>query len=245
MSGPGWHCWEVGAGAGSVARWLAGRVGPTGSVLATDVDTTSISLGPLPNLSVQRHDVAADPLPGTGYRCIHARLVLGGLPGRSEALRRLASALDPGGWLVVEEFTLALAPLSEPATVDERLVHNVRSGFNELLRELRGDPAWARSLPGRLRELGLTEVGATTHRAVVRGGSTASVIERGHLRQVGEQLVAFGVASQEEVDRCVQLLGDPRLRLTMPPLVSAWGRRVDVAAVSYLRARTRARNWPV
>jgi ubiquinone/menaquinone biosynthesis C-methylase UbiE len=35
----GWICLEVGAGAGSIARWLARRVGPTGSVVATDLDT--------------------------------------------------------------------------------------------------------------------------------------------------------------------------------------------------------------
>ena len=29
---------EIGAGGGSIARWLAERVGPTGSVLATDID---------------------------------------------------------------------------------------------------------------------------------------------------------------------------------------------------------------
>jgi len=34
----GWSCWEVGAGGGSIARWLAERVGSTGSVLATDLD---------------------------------------------------------------------------------------------------------------------------------------------------------------------------------------------------------------
>lgn len=34
--GPGWRCWEVGAGGTSVASWLAKRVGPTGRVLATE-----------------------------------------------------------------------------------------------------------------------------------------------------------------------------------------------------------------
>jgi hypothetical protein len=37
----GWACWEIGAGGGSIARWLAERVGPTGSVLATDIDPGS------------------------------------------------------------------------------------------------------------------------------------------------------------------------------------------------------------
>jgi hypothetical protein len=33
-----WRCLEVGAGAGSIASWLAHRVGPRGHVLATDLD---------------------------------------------------------------------------------------------------------------------------------------------------------------------------------------------------------------
>src|SRR5215831_17585922 len=36
--GAGWSCWEIGAGGGSVARWVAGQVAPAGSVLATDLE---------------------------------------------------------------------------------------------------------------------------------------------------------------------------------------------------------------
>jgi predicted O-methyltransferase YrrM len=36
--GAGWRCLEVGAGAGSVVRWLSGRVGPRGRVVAVDID---------------------------------------------------------------------------------------------------------------------------------------------------------------------------------------------------------------
>jgi ubiquinone/menaquinone biosynthesis C-methylase UbiE len=36
---PGWRCLEVGAGGGSIAEWLCDRVGPDGSVVATDLDT--------------------------------------------------------------------------------------------------------------------------------------------------------------------------------------------------------------
>ncbi len=35
----GWRCLEVGCGAGGIAFWLADRVGRTGWVLATDLDT--------------------------------------------------------------------------------------------------------------------------------------------------------------------------------------------------------------
>ena len=41
--GPGWRCWEVGAGGPSVPAWLSDRVGPDGEVLATDLDPRCIA----------------------------------------------------------------------------------------------------------------------------------------------------------------------------------------------------------
>ena len=38
MVQPGWRCLEVGAGRGSMAVWLAEQVGPSGHVVATDID---------------------------------------------------------------------------------------------------------------------------------------------------------------------------------------------------------------
>jgi hypothetical protein len=35
----GWECLEFGAGGGSIAAWLCARVGSTGRVVATDLDT--------------------------------------------------------------------------------------------------------------------------------------------------------------------------------------------------------------
>ncbi len=60
--GPGWRCWEVGAGGPTVSAWLARRVGPTGSVLATDIDLSRFGASP-PGVSVRVHDVVADPRP--------------------------------------------------------------------------------------------------------------------------------------------------------------------------------------
>ena len=59
---PGWRCLEVGAGRGSMAVWLATQVGPTGHVVATDVDTRYLSRLELPNLEVVEHNILEDPL---------------------------------------------------------------------------------------------------------------------------------------------------------------------------------------
>src|SRR3954464_13396744 len=42
---PGQRCWEVGAGGGSVVRWMADRVGPSGFVWATDLDVQWLQAG--------------------------------------------------------------------------------------------------------------------------------------------------------------------------------------------------------
>src|SRR5262252_2571366 len=100
----GWHCLEVGGGGGSIASWLCDRVGPTGRVIATDIDTRFLETLDKNNLEVLRHDLVTDPLPQGRFDLVHTRLVLMHLPEREQVLARLAAALKPGGWLVAEEF---------------------------------------------------------------------------------------------------------------------------------------------
>ena len=63
----GWSCLEVGAGGGSVARFMSQRVGAPGHVVATDINTDSIA-GSLPaNVELRRHDIGIDPLPEAAF----------------------------------------------------------------------------------------------------------------------------------------------------------------------------------
>ena len=105
---PSWRCLEVGAGGGSIARWLAER---SASVLATDLDTTHVRAVAGSNLEVREHDLLRDELPDAAFDLIHLRLVLAWLADRPAALARLLAALRPGGWLVAEEldFNAAIA----------------------------------------------------------------------------------------------------------------------------------------
>src|SRR5215472_15691797 len=58
----GWRCPEVGAGGGSVARWLAKKVGPQGNVVATDIETRLLDNAYEPKLEIRRHDILVDAL---------------------------------------------------------------------------------------------------------------------------------------------------------------------------------------
>ncbi|MGH9004672.1 MAG: class I SAM-dependent methyltransferase, partial [Acidimicrobiia bacterium] len=99
----GWRCLEVGGGGGSVTRMLCSRVGPSGRVTAVDLDTRFLDEIGQDNLDVQRRDVVAEGLPGTGYDLIHARWVLVHLPTREKLLEEMVAALRPAGWLLVED----------------------------------------------------------------------------------------------------------------------------------------------
>ncbi|WP_435798473.1 hypothetical protein [Streptomyces decoyicus] len=69
----GWQCWEIGAGDPSVVTWLADRVGRTGRVLATDIDTSWASQAAGEVVEVLRHDVGQDEPPASGWWLIAAR----------------------------------------------------------------------------------------------------------------------------------------------------------------------------
>ncbi|HTT87548.1 MAG TPA: methyltransferase [Acidimicrobiales bacterium] len=223
---PGWRCWEVGAGGGAVARWLAARVGATGRVLATDIEV-SAALADDPAVEIRRHDVGRDGPPGESFDLVHARLVLVHVVGRDQALRTMVEALRPGGWLLVEDADPALQPLSviDPRGPADELANRIRAGFRELLADRGADLAYGRTLPRRLREAGLTDVAADAYFPVTM--PACAVLEAATVAMVGDDLVAHGVVGAEEIEVHLANVVAGRVDLAQPPLVAAWGRRPE------------------
>ncbi|MFF5363022.1 methyltransferase [Streptomyces scabiei] len=222
---PGWRCWEVGAGGSSVARGLAERVGPTGHVLATDIDTSWMTAATAPQVELRRHDVAVDEPPPGPFDLVHARLVLVHVADRERALRVMTEALRPGGWLLLEDADPALQPLicpdeSGPA---QRLANKLRRGFRALLAERGAELSYGRRLPRLLREAGLTDVRADAYFPV--SGPACSALEAATVRQVRDRLVAGGHATPAEIDAHLAHVAAGELDLATSPMVSAWGRR--------------------
>ncbi|MFC7307168.1 methyltransferase domain-containing protein [Streptomyces monticola] len=221
----GMRCWEVGAGGPSVPLGLAQRVGPTGTVVATDIDvswTRGIADGVI---EVLRHDVAAEPPPAGGFDLVHARLVLVHVTDRAQALRRMIQALRPGGRLLLEDADPGLQPLLCPdeSGPEQELANRLRSGFRTLMAARGADLAYGRTLPRLLREAGLADVRADAYFPVT--SPACAVLEDATVRQIRHQLVAAGLATDEEIDRHLANVSSGRLDLATAPMVSAWGRR--------------------
>ncbi len=222
---PGWRCWEVGAGGTSVVHHLAERVGPTGQVLATDLNVAWASSVTSPNVEVRVHDVALDPPPIGPFDLVHARLVLVHVPERDTALNNMVAALRPGGVLLVEDADPALQPLSclEETGPEQVLANRLRRGFRTLLAERGVDLAYGRSLPRRLRQAGLVDVMADAAFPVAH--PACNYLEVATINLIRDQLLDAGMATPEEIERHLASVRAGRLDLAQPPMISCWGRR--------------------
>jgi hypothetical protein len=224
--GPGWRCWEVGAGGRSVPDWLAARVGADGHVLATDIDTSWLDAPGPAQLTIRRHDVGVEDPPEVGLDLVHARLVLTHVPRRAEALAAMVAVLRPGGYLLLEEADPGLQPLLCPDEygAEQQLANRLRHGFRTLMAGRDADLAYGRTLPRRLRDLGLRDVRADAYFPITEPAATT--LEIATVAQIRGRLVAGGIASEDEIDRhlgnvAAGLVPD----LATSPMVSAWGRR--------------------
>ena len=174
MARPGWRCLVVGAGRGSMAAWLAERVGPAGQVVASDIDCRYLDRLDLPNLQVVRHDIVYDPVdaldPGS-FDLVCSRLVLFWLAGRQQqAVRQMVRCLRPGGWLIDEDGDWGV-----PGPVDPS--HPLYAGYHRAFNggrwwAARGyDPFFGRKLPALFERCGLHDIDHQSTASVVRGAS--------------------------------------------------------------------------
>lgn len=228
--GPGWRCWEIGGGSGSIGLWLSDRIGPEGHVLVTDIDPRFLAENDRSNLTVRRHDVGLDPLPDTVFDLIHTRLVLIHVPQREAIIPRLVTALKPGGWLVVEDYDTTFIDRAFPCANSDD-AETVRKCFHALrtLMELRGmDMSWGRSLHDRLVASGLVNVAAEAHFEFRRGGSPGAQLDKANLHQVRDQLLDERLLRAEELDRLLHLLDDPNFAVASPVMFSAWGQQQQI-----------------
>jgi SAM-dependent methyltransferase len=221
---PGWHCLEVGGGSGSIASWLADRVGPTGRVLTTDIDPRFLESLQLPNLEVRRHDIATDPLPEAAFDLVHARLVLMHLPERETALARMISALKPGGWLVDEEYDSSSMP-PDPAVSPGEVLLQTQVAMMRLLDDGGVDRLYGRRLIGRLRAHGLASVSGEARAFMWQRGSPGAALVRATYELLRGAMIDGNYITQQQFEEDVACLNDPDFLMPSAILWSAWGRR--------------------
>ncbi|MFE6848914.1 class I SAM-dependent methyltransferase [Streptomyces sp. NPDC057686] len=202
---PDWHCAEVGAGTGGMARWLAERC-PDGQVTATDLDTHFLDSAPRPgNLRVSQQDVTTTDFPTASLDLVHARAVLTHLPAPEQIVQRMTHWLKPGGWLVIEDPTYLPAEGS-PYPDFARLL----TACEKLLAQTNGtDSSWARRIPAAMAAAGLTDLKMSAELSACGRDKTEDQYWRQCFIQATPALLASGLITEPQIRRAISHLDQP------------------------------------
>ncbi len=206
--GPGWHCLELGAGAGSVAQWMAEAVGPTGRVTAVDRDARQLRrLEETAQVTVLEDDLTTMAFPEASFDVIHSRSVLMHIDAADAVVTGLVPALRPGGVVLFEEADGAPAAtaVDPPAP------------FLAIMVPLARRWTWARRLPALLAELGLEDIHDDVRDGPLTGATPVGAFWQHTLRSIrpfltdATRMEAAGAAPLDEasIDAMVALLDDP------------------------------------
>jgi 2-polyprenyl-3-methyl-5-hydroxy-6-metoxy-1,4-benzoquinol methylase len=217
---------EVAGGSGSMAVWMADRVGPRGRVLATDLDTSHLESRQHPRLEVRHHDITAEPPERDAFDVAHCRLLLMHLIGTAAtAIKHMVAALRPGGWLLVEEpdFTSSqVLSVDHPGTTAiPRLEHR---SSEALLAAGVMDCAFGRRLQPLLAAAGLDDVNHQGHVTLHRGGGPWAQQAVQAYSLMESQLRGKAV-DEETWTAAMAAWRDPAFEFVTPINYGAWGRK--------------------
>jgi SAM-dependent methyltransferase len=217
--GAGMDVAEVGAGAGSIALELARRVGPSGSVYATDLEPSRIPHDPERVVSAHEQDIRSTPLPAERFDFVHARLLVEHV-GLATILN-LVAGLRPGGTLLVEDLDCG----SRGWHPEDPDGFAVGEGLLDAMSRNGYDRFCGRKLPAALEEAGLSGVEADGQVKVIRSGTPQAEFFRLSIRSLRERIVAVGGVAGERVDAYVERMGQPGMTMLSAIMVGCWGTR--------------------
>jgi SAM-dependent methyltransferase len=220
-----WRCLEIGAGAGSIVRWLSEAVGPRGGVTAVDLDCRFLRDLSCANVQIVEGDFNQISLPPKSFDLVHARYVLVHMAEPQAVIRRMLNMLKPGGWIVVEEPDFSAARV---ATGPDDLVpafQKVRDAIHAMFDAKGTDWSIGFKLPRLVRSAGCGDLYAEQEAPLSPGGAGIASMMKQSAAQLREKYLETGQVTARDVDAYAQLADDP----------SSW-------AVYYATVRVKARK---
>jgi SAM-dependent methyltransferase len=217
----GWHCLELGGGNGSITEWLAAKVGSSGSVTAIDINPVLLELVPTQNVTVQQMDLRTGELPSQSYDLVTCRALLHQIAEYAqEVIERMAAAVCPGGWLLIQEPDFHLAPTTEP-----EVWARTWKGLIEWGQANGVDWLIGRRLPSMVADLGLGNPQAKTDVQNIRGRDRGARYFQLFFAEVRDRVIGAGQLDAATIDAASALLDDPNYWTQCWMMTAVWLRK--------------------
>ncbi|MGB8780526.1 MAG: methyltransferase domain-containing protein [Candidatus Bathyarchaeia archaeon] len=190
----GWKCLEVGAGTGSVAQWLSRRIGPGGRIVATEINTRFLRLLSAPNIEIRQHDITKEDLETGQFDLVYCRTLLMQLPEPEKALKRMADAVRPGGWLMAEEWdygSMLSTDITNPSVAI--FTKTWRDSVDFLRKRKVVDAYLGRRVRSLIEQLGLVDVTQEGLTFACRGGDSLAQFDAATLLMGAKPMIAAGL----------------------------------------------------
>lgn len=202
---PGWQCLEVGAGAGSILRWMGSQVGPTGLAVGVDKKIAYLHKVDSPPVRIYQGSFLEVPLEPS-FDLLHSRYVLIHNQEERAILGKMYALLKPGGWALFEEpdFTSATLPEPEQKTPQGR----VNRAMCQMFINLGLDPAYALRLPHKLQEAGFHIVRAQSLMHLCPGNSPMAKVMAESALVLEQEYSKTGLCSPKDIQVYVRLSQD-------------------------------------
>ncbi|MEM9632116.1 MAG: methyltransferase domain-containing protein [Pseudomonadota bacterium] len=208
---PSWECLEVGAGIGTVSKWIADRLTGTGNVLCTDLQTKFIDEIEHPHLRTEQLDIRQSPHHRDCFDLAVVRTVHQHMADHYEAARNLADMVRPGGYL------LYIEPDIHPAFSDQHPAwKRVWQAIFQWGERRDIDYFTGRKVADQLSEIGLKVISVKGETALFNGrdvSNPAHTVYRMTLDIVLPELVELGYLSQTDCEEINTLLDNPKVWL--------------------------------
>ncbi len=205
----GWHCLEVGAGAGSIVRWLEQRVGPSGKVVALDTNPRFLRGSSSSTIEIMQGDICDTELPLATFDLVHARYVMIHIAEYRKAFERMLRCVKPGGWVVIEEPDFQAARAVTGPEESRLSFGRVTDAIERMFTSLGMDYALGAQLPALFQEYDLSHLTVEHEGHLSAGGSMVAQLMKLSAEQLRDKYVATGKVTEADIEQYCRLADDP------------------------------------
>ncbi|GMV49096.1 methyltransferase domain-containing protein [Nitrospirales bacterium NOB] len=207
----GWHCLEVGAGAGSIVRWLQQRVGPSGRVVAVDTNPRFLRGGVDSAVEIVSGDICEVDLQPAAFDLVHARYVLIHVADYQKAFERMLRCVKPGGWVMVEEPDFQAARAVTGSDEARGSFARVSAAIEQMFLTLGMDHALGAKLPVLFQRHDLSQLTVEHEGHLSSGGQPVAQVMKLSAEQLRDKYLATGRVTGEDIDRYCRCADDPEV----------------------------------